>query len=134
MRTSTRGAKPAARLAVETLEDRVNPVAAYALSGTNLIAFDTASLTTATTTPIITTGVLTTGETLVGIDFRPQNGLLYALGVNATADTGTLYTLSTRTGQLAVVGTASSIAGVGDLPDPTTGGYGFDFNPTVDRI
>jgi hypothetical protein len=38
---------------------------AYALSGTNLLAFDTANPTTTTTTAI--TGI-TTGETLVGID------------------------------------------------------------------
>src|SRR5215212_6508335 len=95
MRTSVRGAKPV-RLNCESLEDRVNPVAAFGLSGTNLIAFDTAAPAVITaTTPI--TGV-TTGETLVGMDFRPANNQLYALGVNAGADTGTLYTINTTTG------------------------------------
>ena len=57
-----------------------------------------------------------------------MNGLLYGLGVNAGADTATLYVISTRTG---VAGAVGSIAGVGDLPP---GNFGFDFNPSVDRI
>jgi Domain of unknown function (DUF4394) len=39
------------------------------------------------TTPIAIIG-RATGETLVGIDVRPQNGLLYGLGVDAATDTG----------------------------------------------
>src|SRR4051812_36452821 len=101
---------------------------AFALSGSNLISFDTATPTSGTVIGITN---ITLGETLVGIDFRPQNGLLYALGVNSVSDTATLYAISTRTGVAAVVGTASSIAlsdGVNpiDLPDPSAVGYGFD--------
>jgi len=96
----------------------------YALAGLNLVSFDlTAPGIIAPPVPIVG---LTAGETLVGIDFRPANGLLYGLGVNAGADTGTLYVISTRTG---VAG--GSFAGVGDLPP---GNFGFDFNPAVDRI
>ena len=36
-----------------------------------------------------------------GIDVRPQNGMLYALGVNDTTDTATLYVLSTTTDPIA---------------------------------
>src|SRR4029453_18675372 len=79
---------------------------AYALSGTNLLALDTSTPSVTQTIPI--TG-LTAGETLVGIDFRPQNGLLYGLGVNATANNATLYVISTRTGFAGVVGAASGI-------------------------
>jgi hypothetical protein len=110
---------------------------AFALSGSNLISFDTSAPTSGTVIGITN---ITAGETLVGIDFRPQNGLLYALGVDAASNTATLYAISTRTGIAAIVGTASSIAltfdGVNpvDLPDPATVGYGFDFNPAVDRI
>ncbi len=58
----------------------------YALAGLNLVSFDLATPSiTATSVPIVG---LTAGETLVGIDFRPVNGLLYGLGVNAGADTG----------------------------------------------
>ena len=60
--------------------------------------------------------------------------------MNPTADTGTLYTIATATGAAAVVGAAGGVAFTTngttavDLPDPATVGYGFDFNPTVDRI
>lgn len=110
---------------------------AYALSGSNLLTFDTA--TPGSTRTVAMTGV-TAGETLVAIDVRPQNGRLYALGVNAAANTATLYVVDTLTGKVTVVGTASSIALVDtggnpiDLPDPASAGYGFDFNPLVDRI
>jgi hypothetical protein len=110
---------------------------AFALSGTNLISFDTATPGTTATIPIAN---LTPGETLVGIDFRPQNGLLYGLGVNAASNTATLYVISTRTGFATAVGTPGQVAfttdGVTpvDLPDPATVGWGFDFNPSADRI
>jgi hypothetical protein len=110
---------------------------AFALSGSNLISFDTTTPTTGTTIAI--TGVLGS-ETLVGIDVRPQNGLLYALGVNAAANTATLYTISTRTGVATAVGAASGIAlttdGVTpvDFPDPSVVGWAFDVNPAADRI
>ena len=73
---------------------------------------------------------LTPGETLVGIDFRPVNGQLFALGVDAAADTATLYRVDPSGGGLTAIGAPGGIT-VGDLPD---GGYGMDFNPTVDRI
>ncbi len=122
---------------VEVLEDRLAPTVAFALSGTNLLRFDTASPTIVQTTAITN---VTAGETLVGIDFRPQNGLLYGLGVNATADNATLYAISTRTGFAGVVGTAGGVAFTTDgstavdLPDPAAVGYGIDFNPAVDRF
>ena len=101
---------------------------AYALSGSLLISFDPSSPGVGTTTAI--TGV-TPGQTLVGIDFRPGNGLLYGLGVNAATDFTTLYTISVQTGVAAAVGTvAFGIFGI-DLP---SGNYGFDFNSVVDRI
>ena len=98
---------------------------AYAISGFSLISFDLATPSTGTIISI--TGVTPT-DVLVGIDFRPANGLLYGLGVDATGDTGTLYVISTETGQARVVG----IAGALGLPDAAN--YGFDFNPAVDRI
>ena len=125
---------------VFALEDRVNPATAFALSGANLLSFDTASPTIVQTTAVA--GVAA-GETLVGIDFRPQNGLLYGLGVNATADTATLYAISPRTGFAGVVSTDGMPGKVAlttdgatavDLPDPATVGYGIDFNPAVDRF
>ncbi|MCA6126320.1 DUF4394 domain-containing protein [Bradyrhizobium sp. WSM 1704] len=111
---------------------------AYALSGSNLISFSTSSPTSGGITAIIG---IAAGETLVGIDFRPQNGMLYGLGVNATANTATLYAISTLTGLATPVGgPASGISMTTDgmtpvdFPDPATAGYGFDFNPAADRI
>ena len=61
------------------------------------------------------------GESLLGIDFRPANGLLYGLG-----SANNLYTLNTNTGVATLVGTSSATL--------SNAAYGFDFNPTVDRI
>jgi hypothetical protein len=122
---------------LDVLENRLAPAAAFALSGSNLLAFDTA--TPGQTSALAITGV-SASETLVGIDFRPQNGLLYGLGVNATADTATLYLISHRTGVATPVGTAGQVQFTTDgttavnLPDPTTAGYGFDFNPGADTV
>lgn len=87
------------------------------------------------------------GERLVGIDGRPATGQLYALGIDAQLDQGTLYLLDPQSG----AGTASVTAvGPGgairfQVPATTPGApplpvdfdelpYGVDFNPTVDRI
>jgi len=97
-------------------------------------------LSTSLTTPVtVTIANVTPGETLVGIDYRPQTGQLFSLGVNATTDTGTIYIIDPQTGAASVVGTAGMVAfvttggAVVDFP-PVSAGYGFDFNPTVDRI
>ncbi|MVM39257.1 DUF4394 domain-containing protein [Spirosoma sp. HMF3257] len=99
-----------------------NPVA-YAVDGSNnLLIFNPVSLT-ATTTKTLTG--LQPGESILGIDSRPVNGQLYALGSSSR-----LYTI-------AVTATASwSAVPVGSAGAFTLSGtdFGFDFNPTVDRI
>ncbi|MGL6073953.1 MAG: DUF4394 domain-containing protein [Fimbriiglobus sp.] len=120
------------------LEDRVTPATLFGLSSNTLVRFDSATPNTIDATVTIT-GVAA-GESLVGIDFRAQNGFLYGLGVNPTSDNATLYTISTRTGLATAVGAPGSIAFTDlsfnpiDLPDPATTGYGIDFNPAADRI
>lgn len=107
--------------------------------GANLVRFNPATPTTTTTVAV---GVvsLTPGETLVALSSRPQTGQLYGLGINATANTGSLYLVDPQTGGLTLVGAASGIAYVNasavaiDFPDPATSGYGMDFNPTLDRL
>ena len=92
---------------------------AYAIDGNNnLLCF---GLTTPTT--VVTTAVtgLAGGENIVGIDFRPADGKLYAL-----SSVGQLYTLDTSSGAVTAVGTPLTFAGA------TT--FGFDVNPFVDRI
>jgi hypothetical protein len=106
----------------------------YVLTTTNqLITIDVNNPGTSLNwVPITITGI-TAGETLVGIDVRPENGYLYGLGVNHTADTMTVYAISARTGFAGIVG-AGGFTGAGNLPDPAVARYGIDFNPTVDRL
>ena len=98
-----------------------NPVA-YAIDGTsNLLIFNPFDpRPTPISKPI--TG-LQTGETLLGLDMRPANGQLYALG-----STSRLYTLNAASGAATAVGTAAF------TPALSGTAFGFDFNPTVDRI
>ncbi len=67
------------------------------------------------------------GQTLVGMDFRPNTGQLYALGYDNTTNSARLYTINYATGVATGIGTAVTL-GLG------AGSVGFDFNPTVDRI
>ena len=95
-----------------------NPVA-YAIEGTtNLLIFNPMS-----PTPVskAITG-LQSGEAIYGIDFRPANGQLYAIGSSSR-----LYTINTSSGAAAAVGSQLSTLLSGT-------DVGFDFNPTVDRI
>ena len=102
---------------------------AYALAGPNLLTFDTA-LPGTIRTAVGITGV-DASQTLVGLDVRPANNVLYALGYNPAAAAGVansqLYSLNATTG----VATPNSAAFRLELG---TGAIGFDFNPTVDRI
>ncbi len=66
---------------------------------------------------------LAAGERLLGIDFRVARGQLYGLG-----STGQLYRIQPSTGQVEKVGTPVA------LPSEGATEWGFDFNPTVDRI
>lgn len=99
-------------------------VEVYALSGNNLVSFSAAAPNTINTTVPIT-GV-TAGQTLVGIDFRPANGQLFAMGYASSGSTQ-LYNIDKTTGVATAAGPAIILqAGMMDI--------GFDFNPTVDRI
>jgi hypothetical protein len=95
---------------------------AYAITASNqLVSFNTG-------TPGMLAGKqavsgLQPGERLLGIDVRPANGMLYALG-----SSGRLYTLNPATGAATQVGTGTFAVAL------TGTEFGFDFNPTVDRI
>jgi hypothetical protein len=92
---------------------------AYAVSSSNsLLIFNPEMPGSNVAKPI--TG-LQSGETILGIDFRPATGQLYALG-----STSRLYTLNTSSGAASAVGMLST---------PLSGtAFGFDFNPLVDRL
>ncbi|PRY45465.1 uncharacterized protein DUF4394 [Spirosoma oryzae] len=64
---------------------------------------------------------LQSNETLYGIDMRPVNGALYAIG-----STSRVYTINMSSGAATAVGAPITPSVRGDV--------GFDFNPTVDRI
>jgi hypothetical protein len=97
-----------------------NPVA-YAVSKTNsLLIFNPWMAETTISKPI--TG-LQTGENILGIDMRPATGQLFAVG-----STSRLYIINTANG-------AATLVGTGPFTPALSGtSFGFDFNPTVDRI
>lgn len=97
---------------------KTNPVA-YAIT-TNNELFRFNPLTGVSSVSAITGTA--TGETIVGIDFRPATGQLYGV-----TNQSRIVTLNTSSGAAAVVG-----AGFTPALSGTT--FGFDFNPTVDRI
>ncbi|MFZ0063658.1 MAG: DUF4394 domain-containing protein, partial [Pyrinomonadaceae bacterium] len=93
----------------------------YALTtGNSIISFNSAAPGAILSTVAITG--LQAGENVLGIDFRPLTRQLYALG-----STSRLYTINLTTGVATVVGLQFS-------PGLDGTAFGFDFNPTVDRI
>jgi hypothetical protein len=93
-----------------------------AINNTNiLIRFDSATPGIVTTQAV--TGLLA-GEQLLGIDFRPANGLLYGLAAGSGIG-NRLYTINALTGVATFASTLSTA---------TNGVAGIDFNPVVDRL
>ncbi len=66
---------------------------------------------------------LAAGDTLIGVDYRVAKGQLFGLGTS-----GQLYRIDTRTATASPIGTPNA------LPREGATEWGFDFNPTVDRI
>ncbi|HEX8507117.1 MAG TPA: DUF4394 domain-containing protein, partial [Hymenobacter sp.] len=110
----------------------------YGIASGNLISFDSGN------PGVIRTAVNITGlpatQVLVGSDFRPANGLLYALGYNTATGEGQLYTLAAAsTGPGSIPGTSpGALTAVGGLQALGLGasatGIAFDFNPAADRL
>ena len=91
------------------------------LTGQNaLVSFDSATPATVSATVPVTG--LAAGESLLAIDRRPATGQLYGLG-----SASRLYTINPSTGAATQVGSAGAFTLSGTS-------FGFDFNPTVDRI
>ncbi|HRI02907.1 MAG TPA: DUF4394 domain-containing protein [Pyrinomonadaceae bacterium] len=93
---------------------------------TGLVRFDSATPGTITTIGPMTTG-LVAGHTVRSIDFRPSNGLLYAVSSNGTACQ--LYSVSTTTSQLFPIGGGFTLP----FADPNNR-VEIDFNPVIDTI
>jgi hypothetical protein len=112
-------------------------------SGTQLVRF---ALETPSVSSIANITGVTAGERIVGIDVRPANGVLYALGIDADNDRGTLYrlepqssapTASNPTAMATAIGAAGQIRFVdadGVPVDLSVLSHGVDFNPVVDRF
>lgn len=97
-----------------------NPVAYSVDMSNNLQVFNLNMPGTPVSKPI--TG-LAAGENVLGIDLRPANGQLYALGSSSR-----IYSINMSSG-------AATIIGAGPFTPLLVGtSFGFDFNPTVDRI
>ncbi len=104
-----------------TLPVSLPPTLVYGLTTTNtLLPFTTDSTNVGAVLPVTGLGG---GETIVGIDFRPFNGLLYAVTRDA-ANAGRVYTVDPITG----AATALTLAGV---PLTLTNSVGLDFNPVA---
>jgi hypothetical protein len=100
----------------------------YAITKSNrLIQFKADAPGTVTNIGEIT-GILP-DQKLVGADFRPNTGELWALGYNSTDGASRLYTIDLISGDATPVGSSFFTLDLGDGQ-----GVGFDFNPTVDRI
>lgn len=96
-----------------------NPVAYAIDNSNNLHIFNFQNINGTISKPITN---LQAGENIVGIDMRPATAQLYAL-----SSLGRLYTINMSNGAVTALGSAPAVALQGTS-------FGFDFNPTVDRI
>ena len=98
----------------------VNAATLYGVTtGNQLVRFDSATPGAVTTVGAISG--LQTGEDVLGIDFRPATGQLYAVGSNSR-----LYVINKATGAATLVAVLST---------PLNGTvFGVDFNPVPDRL
>lgn len=118
----------AALAGLALLNPPANPTV-YVLTGNSIARIDPAAPNTLQGT--VAVGGLSAGETVLGIDFRPANGLLYAL-----TSTARLLTVNPASGAATAVATLA--ADPADLSAPYTGllgsSFSVDFNPVADRL
>jgi hypothetical protein len=101
------------------------PVLGLVQGANTLVRFTTAT-PTSVSAPLPVTG-LAAGDTLKAIDYRPVNGLLYAIATDASNAAVRTYTINPTTGAATSLGNAVTLPTPGTLWD-------INFNPTVDRI
>jgi len=119
MRSKTIALAAASALGILSLARPAHAVLLYATSGADIATFDSGATGVVSSVPV--TG-LQTGETLVGIDTRPANEVLYGIGSSSR-----LYTINPVTGLATAIGTPGlfTISGTS---------FAMDFNPVPDRI
>lgn len=122
MFTATSGRLRAALLVAAVAAPAANADTIYGLTSANrIVAFDAATPGTTISNRAITG--LASGDTLLGLDRRPVDKQLYALG-----SSGNVYRLN-------ATGAGYVATSLGAVSATLTGNsYGFDFNPTVDRL
>ena len=122
--------RPALSLAVAVLLGsafQAQAITIYGLTNTNgLIQFDSATPQNPTFA-VDKIGGLVANDDLIGIDFRPANGSLYAVGTGGGAGgSARVYTIDLLTG------VANQVS---ELNMSLNGSrFGFDFNPVPDRL
>lgn len=90
------------------------------------------------TGPIPISGLLP-GENILGIDFRPSNGLLYGVtsGNNNTTTGNRIVTIDQNNGvatQVSILNDGASPVPAPVVLDPSSGEFAVDFNPVPDRL
>lgn len=129
-------------LAVAALFGTVAPAAAqtpggttlYGLTTTNRIVTFTSANPVFASNNVAVTG-LQPGEELIGIDRRPNNGLMY--GVGRLGTTGRLYTVDVSSGAATLVAPLVQAPGQLNAGQPVIvsgNEFGFDFNPAADAL
>ena len=94
----------------------------YAVTTANTLISFNQNTPTAIISTVPITG-LQSGDVIVGIDFRPRTGQLFAL-----SQTSFVYTINTANG------VATLVSATPFTPALNGASFGFDFNPTSDRI
>lgn len=97
----------------------------YALAGNTLDKYSTSNPEMVLGSAMITG--LQTGESVLGLDFRPKTGQLYALGSNSR-----VYIVNPNSGVATFAFSFKTASGLQVLLSGTS--FGFDFNPQVDRL
>jgi hypothetical protein len=99
---------------------------AYGITtGGALVTFDTVNPSAVTTIGAVTG--LSSGHTLRGVDFRPSNGLLYAMSTGAPT-AAQLYTIDLATAAATPVGAGLTLTG------NTSSRVSLDFNPVANAL
>lgn len=118
MKTSLLALTVAGALAMAASQAQGDVFYALNATGTNISTLDTTAPGTLLLGKAITG--LTANEQILAIDSRPAGGGLYGIG-----SFGNVYLINPVTGGAVNVGNSGSLDGVN---------FGFDFNPTVDRV
>ncbi|HXS35928.1 MAG TPA: DUF4394 domain-containing protein [Flavipsychrobacter sp.] len=104
-------------------------MAALSLNMRNLELFDANN--PGTIRNVISISGVTSGQTMMAIDFRPANLMLYGLGYNATSKAYQIYTINMSTGAATAVNSTPFNL---DLGSTANGNVAFNFDPVTDMI